>query len=109
MDSKILSVPKLRTYRTYKTSYNVEKYVLMNLSRRQRSVLAQYRIGILPLRVETGRYIGEKPEERICKICQSGQIEDEMHLLRKPIGDISHDGLGQDWTLRRYILHLNDI
>ena len=27
----------------------------------------------------------------------------------KPIGDILLDGLGQDWTLRRYILHLNDI
>ena len=80
-NQKLLSVPKLRTHRTYKTSYNVEKYVLMNLSRRQRSILAQYRIGILPLRVETGRYIGEKPEERICKICQSGQIEDEMHFL----------------------------
>ena len=30
-------------------------------------------------------------------------------LVRKPIGDILLDGLGQDWTLRRYILHLNDI
>ena len=30
-------------------------------------------------------------------------------FVRKPIGDISLDGLGQDWTLRRYILHLNDI
>ena len=30
-------------------------------------------------------------------------------ILRKPIEDISLDGLGQDWTLRRYILHLNDI
>ena len=29
--------------------------------------------------------------------------------VRKPIGDISLDGLGRDWTLRRYILHLNDI
>ena len=29
--------------------------------------------------------------------------------VRKPIGDISLDGLGQDWALRRYILHLNDI
>ena len=28
--------------------------------------------------------------------------------IRKPIGD-TLDGLGQDWTLRRYILHLNDI
>ena len=29
--------------------------------------------------------------------------------LRKPIGDISLSGLGRDWTLRRYILHLNAI
>ena len=29
--------------------------------------------------------------------------------LRKPIGDISLSGLGRDWTLRRYILHLHDI
>ena len=32
-----------------------------------------------------------------------------LRYLRKPIGDISLDGLGQDWTLRSYILHLNDI
>ena len=37
---KILSVPKLRTYRTYKTTYNIEKYVLINLSRCEHSVLA---------------------------------------------------------------------
>ena len=29
--------------------------------------------------------------------------------VRKPIGDISQSGLGRDWTLRRYILRLNDI
>ena len=56
---KIQTVSKLRTYRTFKTSYHVEKYVLMNLNRRERSILAQFRIGILPLRVETGRYIGK--------------------------------------------------
>ena len=33
----------------------------------------------------------------------------EYSCIRKPIGDISLHGLGQDWTLRRYILHLNDI
>ena len=36
-------------------------------------------------------------------------LELDNYILRKPIGDISLDGLGQDWTLRRYILHLNDI
>ena len=41
----------------------------------------QFRCGILPLRVETGRYIGEKPEESLCKICQSGQTEDERDIF----------------------------
>ena len=78
---KIQTVSKLRTYITFKTSYNVEKYVLMNLNRRERSIFAQFRIGILPLRIETGRYIGENQEQRPCKICQGGQIEDETHFL----------------------------
>ena len=52
---KTQSVPKWRTYVTFKDSYNVEKYVLLNLSRTERSLLAQFRCGILPLRVETGR------------------------------------------------------
>ena len=43
-----------------------------------------------------------------------GCVDDRYELydkykLRKPIGDISLDGLGQDWTLRRFILHLNNI
>ena len=40
---------------------------------------------------------------RIVGLCLS------IRIVRKPIGDISLHGLGQDWTLRRYILHLNDI
>ena len=78
---KILITPKLRTYVTFKNSYAVEKYVLINLNRHERSILSQCRCGILPLRIETGRYIGEKPEERVCKICKNGQTEDEVHFL----------------------------
>ena len=55
--------------------------MLFNLNRSERSILAQFRCGILPLRIETGRYVGEKPEERLCKVCQSGQIENELHFL----------------------------
>ena len=36
-------------------------------------------------------------------------FEHEKIVVIKRIGDISLDGLGQDWTLRRYILRLNDI
>ena len=66
---------------TFKNSYAVEKYVLINLNRHERSILSQFRCGILPLRIETGRYIGEKPEERVCKICKNGRTEDEVHFL----------------------------
>ena len=79
--AKTLTVPKVRSYVTYKTTYCSEKYVSLNLKRNDRSLLAQFRCGILPLRIETGRYVGEKPNERLCKICDSQQIEDETHFL----------------------------
>ena len=53
------SSPKLRTYKLFKQSFGAEKYLLLNCDKYERSVLAQFRCGILPIRVETGRYIGE--------------------------------------------------
>ena len=58
-----------------------KKYVQMNIPGRQRSLIAQLRFGILPLRIETGRYINLKVEERICQQCDSEDTEDEMHFL----------------------------
>ena len=52
--------PKLRTYVNFKKSFGTETYLLMNLERDERSHLAQLRFGILPLRIETGRYCNEK-------------------------------------------------
>ena len=58
-----------------------EEYVKINLKRRERSVLAQFRLGILPIRIETGRFIGEKVEDRLCRMCNQNQIENEIHFL----------------------------
>ena len=58
-----------------------EEYLLLNLNRRERSLLAQLRCGILPLRIETGRFRGEKVDDRLCTFCRSGAIEDEYHFL----------------------------
>ena len=55
-------------------------------------MLAQIRSGILPLRIETGRYQNIKDnttkkmrkmkvEERICLICNSGAVENEIHFI----------------------------
>lgn len=43
--------------------------------------MAQFRCGILPLRLETGRFVGEPEYQRISKMCDSGQVENELHFL----------------------------
>ena len=45
-------------------------------------MLSQFRFGILPLRIETGRwYQGLDVNQRLCEICKNGDIEDEVHFL----------------------------
>ena len=53
----------------------------MFLSRYERSKLDQIRLGIFPIRLETGRYSNEKLEDRLCTICKNGNIEDELHFI----------------------------
>ena len=73
--------PKLRFYVQFKNLLLPEKYVQINLSSYERSVLAQIRFGILKLHVETGRYNNTKLEDRLCQICHQNVIEDENHFL----------------------------
>ncbi|CAC5397978.1 unnamed protein product [Mytilus coruscus] len=80
-NDNIQQVSKLRTYITFKSAFNQEQYVKINLTKVESSHLAQFRCGILPLRIETGRYIGERPEERLCKFCTADVTETETHLL----------------------------
>ena len=51
------------------------------MSTRNRSLLAQFRLGILPLFIETGRYSNISAENRICKFCTLNIINDEFHFL----------------------------
>ena len=53
---EVLNKPKLRTHIRFKQNYNCEAYLHTYLSRRQRSLFAQLRLGTLPLKIETGRY-----------------------------------------------------
>ena len=76
-------MPKLRTYITI-SDFSVRKsYVTKLLSFIQRKYLAKFRLGILPIRIETGRY--ERPKliaaERTCQICNLNTVEDETHFL----------------------------
>ena len=69
-----------------------EQYLKSFMPRKNRSLFAQLRFGILPLRIETGRFRNTKdtqtgqmrklkPEERLCEICNSNEIEDEIHFV----------------------------
>ena len=73
--------PKLCTYVKLKDSFDVEYYVALNLTRQQRSILAQLRCGILPINIETGRLRSIKRENRICTMCNMEEVEDELHFI----------------------------
>ena len=78
---EIQSKPKLRTYREIKYNYYTENYVLYNLTKKRRSLCAQIRGGILPLGIETGRYVGLDEDERICQMCELNEIKNECHFI----------------------------
>ncbi len=53
--------PKLRTYIKFKEQIETEQYITFCVSHRKRSLLAQFRMGVLPLAIETGRFKGILP------------------------------------------------
>ena len=73
--------PKLRTYITFKTIYATEMYVKSLFSKAKRSILCQLRCGVLPLAIETGRYANTPVDQRLCRLCNLNQIEDESHFV----------------------------
>ena len=75
--------PKLRTYRLFKNEFKTSSSVFI-CNRSKRSLLSKFRTGILPLRIETGRwYQGTDLEDRVCEVCGNGEVEDECHFLLK--------------------------
>ena len=79
--NEIQNKPKLRTYVLFKNNVNIESYVKKHMQKCTRSCFAQFRLGILPLHIETGRYDNTPLLARTCKLCESEQIEDEYHFL----------------------------
>ena len=76
------SKPKLRTFMLFKDFENLPPHVGKPLSFVERRFISKLRLGILPLRLETARYLKPKlPEhERIC-YCNSGEVESEYYVL----------------------------
>jgi hypothetical protein len=81
--NELLNKPKLRTYKTFKQDIYTENYLKMGLSRGTVSIFAQLRSGVLPLKVEVGRYNATPLTNRTCELCKDESVEDEYHFLLK--------------------------
>ena len=82
--SGIEEMSKLDVYRSFKTSFSVEIYLLLNIPRRLRSALARFRISNHDLECERGRYSKTIMEDRLCKLCGQQNkifIETEFHVI----------------------------
>ncbi len=73
---------KLRTYRLFKHTYEVEAYCKLILPLQHRSAFARFRCGVAPLRIETGRYENISENERFSPFCFN-QVESELHAVLK--------------------------
>ncbi len=76
----------------------------------KRSVFEKLYCGILPLGIETGRYHNIRLEECTCELCQSNEIEDEIHFIcRYNFLNVKHTALFNSIseTFDQFI-HFND-
>ncbi len=75
--------PKLDFLANIKPAIGAEPYLKMNITRYEQSLLCQLRYGILQIQLETGRYQGQVRNDRHCKICEGGVLEDQYHFVFK--------------------------
>ena len=78
---KQYSEGKLRTYTTFKVHFGFENYLSVIGNFEHRRCLTKLRISAHRLHIETGRYQGIPPHQRLCEQCDSGEVEDEIHFL----------------------------
>ena len=62
---------KLRTYKLFKSRYEVEEYCELFLPVRHHSAFAKFRCGVAPIKIETGRYENLDVNQRICPFSSS--------------------------------------
>ena len=104
--------PKLRTFILFKDFQNIPAYIFKPLSFLQRKIISKARLGILPIRLETARYLRPPlPEDQRLCYCDSGEVESEIHIL---FSCYKYDSLRQSWLTKLslpdnfLLLNIND-
>ena len=75
------SKTKLRTYNDIQDDDHRKSLLNANLSRSQRTLTAKLKLGVLPLQIEIGRCKDVALENRYCRVCMTGCLEDEYHFV----------------------------
>ena len=81
---EMTSMPKLRTYVTFKSLLEPEKYLSCVYPAKFRISLSKFRCASHKLNIETGRHNNIPEAERLCNFCISQNteyIENEYHFL----------------------------
>ena len=74
---------KLRTYIKFKFDHSLEEYLFYIPDTRWMKALSRLRMSLYMLEIERGRHIKPQKiplEQRICKICTSNSVDDEIHF-----------------------------
>ena len=74
------TLARLLFYKKIKTEFKMESYC-ETLGFGNRRAIAKLKCSDHALEIEKGRHKGKPRHERICTLCQNGQIEDEEHFL----------------------------
>ena len=82
MQSQCRTLPKLRTFIKFKDFELDSPHIYKPLSFMQRKFLSKFRLGMLHLHIETGRWARPRlpPDERLC-YCNDNVVEDECLFL----------------------------
>jgi hypothetical protein len=80
---KITNSSKLSFFCTFKKEYKMEEYLSIIKNPKIRSTLSRYRVSNHNLQIERGRYENIPQEQRICKFCNSNEVENEYHFALK--------------------------
>ena len=72
---------KLRLYASFKNCFGRETYISVIDNFSVRKVFTSFRISSHQLEIETGRYRSIPVTDRKCKICNSVEVEDEIHFM----------------------------
>ena len=74
-------MPRLNVYKIVNSNFDTHKH--LELPYYMRKIISKIRCSNHVLEIEKGRHTKPKtpPEVRFCKICENGEIEDEVHFL----------------------------